>query len=248
MNECAIPQGDMSMFLYLTKRGSRKGRRKDKDSPTPPQQEEPRQYLEDSCVKERVTEADFYKLVSLPSCLDYNEWLATHTLSFFNHITLIYGVISEYCTSEGCPSMSGPGNVQFLWYDEKGKKYKYSSPQYVDFITTCMQKEISDESVFPTKYGNPFPSTFETSVKKFHKYLFHIVAHIYHAHYSDVVNLGIHGHLNSLFTHFTVFNIKFDLMEDKETDILQDLIKALIKQLPDPNQNEGTDSKEISRT
>ena len=56
----------------------RKGRKKDKDSPTPPAYEEYRQYLEDPCVRERVTDADFYKLVSLPQSLDYNEWLATH--------------------------------------------------------------------------------------------------------------------------------------------------------------------------
>lgn len=64
-------------ILYLF---FRKGRRKDnsKDSPTPPVPEEARQYLEDSCVRERVTDADFYKLVALPPSVDYNEWLATH--------------------------------------------------------------------------------------------------------------------------------------------------------------------------
>lgn len=65
---------DSSLFFF------RKGRRKDnsKDSPTPPVPEEARQYLEDSCVRERVTDADFYKLVALPPSVDYNEWLATH--------------------------------------------------------------------------------------------------------------------------------------------------------------------------
>lgn len=42
---------------------------------------------------------------------------------------------------------------QFFWYDDKGKKYKYSAPQYVDIVTTNIQREISDETVFPTKYG-----------------------------------------------------------------------------------------------
>ena len=66
----------------------RKGRRKDKDSPTPPTQDEFRQYLEDQCVRDRITDADFYKLVSLPQCLDYNEWLATHSksLKFYESI------------------------------------------------------------------------------------------------------------------------------------------------------------------
>lgn len=32
-------------------------------------------------------------------------------LAFFNHVSLLYGVISEYCTSEVCTAMTGPGNV-----------------------------------------------------------------------------------------------------------------------------------------
>ena len=67
------------MFKYvILELFCRKGRRKDKDSPTPPAQEESKRYLEDTCIKERVTDADFFRLVSLPQSLDYNEWLATH--------------------------------------------------------------------------------------------------------------------------------------------------------------------------
>ena len=70
-----------------------------------------------------------------------------------------------------------------------------------------------------------------------------MLVHIYHAHYENVVTLNLHGHLNSLFTHFMVFNLKFDLIEDREADILQDLLKALIKHLPDPNQNTEGDTQ-----
>ncbi|XP_053385293.1 MOB kinase activator 2-like isoform X2 [Mercenaria mercenaria] len=226
-----------------------KGRRKDKDSPTPPLQDEYRQYLEDQCVRDRITNTDFYRLVSLPECLDYNEWLATHAVSFFNHVNLMYGVISEYCTGETCATMTGPGNVQFCWTDEKGKKSKESAAQYIDYVTTYIQKTISDESIFPTKFGHPFPTTFEATVKRIHKYLLHIIAHIYHVHYKELLMLGLNGHMNSLFTHFMVFNIKFDLLEEKDYDMLNELLKALIKQLPDPNQNDGSEvAPQISRT
>lgn len=226
----------------------RKTKRKDKDSSTPPAPEEARQYLEEGCVREKVTDADFYKLVALPPSVDYNEWLATHSISFFNHVNLMYGVISEYCTSESCSMMTGPGNVQFLWHDDKGKKCKYTAPEYVDYITTYVQKQLSDETLYPTKFGQPFPNMFEATTKKLHRLLFHVLAHMFHAHYSDCVVLGIHGYLNSLFTHFMVFNIKFELMEDKETEVLQDLLEALVKQLPDPNQNEGKETSEVTRS
>lgn len=48
-------------------------------------------------------------LVDLPPGLDYNEWLASHTLALFDHINLVYGTISEFCTMTGCPDMTGPG-------------------------------------------------------------------------------------------------------------------------------------------
>lgn len=90
--------------------------------------------------------------------------------------------------------------------------------------------------------GQTFPSAFESTVKKIHKYLFHVLAHIYHVHYSDFVTLQMHGHLNSLFTHFMVFNIKFDLLEEKDYEVVQDLLKGLMQLLPDPNQNEGKEN------
>lgn len=48
-------------------------------------------------------------LVDLPPGLDYNEWLASHTLALFDHINLFYGTISEFCTPTGCTDMTGPG-------------------------------------------------------------------------------------------------------------------------------------------
>ena len=42
---------------------------------------------------------------------------------------------------------------QFCWIDEKGKKSKESAAQYIDYVTTYIQKTISDESMFPTKFG-----------------------------------------------------------------------------------------------
>lgn len=86
-------------------------------------------------------------------------------------------------------------------------------------------------------------------MKRIHKYLLHIIAHIYHVHYKELLILGLNGHMNSLFTHFMVFNIKFDLLEEKDCEMLNELLKALIKQLPDPNQNDGTQMPQtISRT
>lgn len=41
----------------------------------------------------------------------------------------------------------------YYWYDEKGKKTKCTAPQYVDFVMSSVQKLVTDEDIFPTKYG-----------------------------------------------------------------------------------------------
>ena len=75
--------------------------------------------------------------------------------------------------------------------------------------------------------GNVFPSAFDVVVKKIHRYLFQVLAHIYQSHFKEIVTLNMHGHLNTLFLHFMLFNRQFNLTDEKETDILHDLSKAL---------------------
>ena len=57
----------------------RKGRRKnEKDAPSP-NPDEQREYLVDDYIKDKISDCDLNKLVTLPVGLDYNEWLATHS-------------------------------------------------------------------------------------------------------------------------------------------------------------------------
>lgn len=72
-----------------------------------------------------------------------------------------------------------------------------------------------------------FPSSFESIVKKIQRLLFHVLAHIYHLHFKEIVLLNMHAHLNTLFAHFTLFNERFNIVDEKETEILQDLAIAL---------------------
>ena len=77
----------------------------------------------------------------------------------------------------------------------------------------------------------------DSTVRRIHRFLFHVLAHIYHAHYSLLRQFGLHGHLNTLFTHFMVFIDKFDLVQDKESELLLKLFSLLLKNLADPAQN-----------
>uniref|UniRef100_A0A8C7XT84 MOB kinase activator 2a n=1 Tax=Oryzias sinensis TaxID=183150 RepID=A0A8C7XT84_9TELE len=111
----------------------------------------------------------------------------------------------------------------YYWYDEKGRKTKCTAPQYVDFVMSLCQKLVTDEEIFPTKYGKEFPNSFESLVKKICRYLFHVLAHLYWAHFKETVALDLQGHLNTLFAHFVVFVREFNLVDPKETCIMDDL-------------------------
>ncbi|XP_017756591.1 PREDICTED: MOB kinase activator-like 2 isoform X2 [Eufriesea mexicana] len=206
-------------------RDQRKARRKEKDAGTT---EDPKLYLEEAALERQLPELDLRMMVDLPPGLDYNEWLASHTLALFNHINLVYGTISEFCTMTGCPDMTGPGLRTYLWFDEKGKKTRVAAPQYIDYVMTFTQRTVSDETIFPTKYANEFPSSFESIVRKILRLLYHVVAHIYHCHFREVALLGLHAHLNCVFAHLTLLNQRFNLIDPKETEILGDLEAALL--------------------
>uniref|UniRef100_A0A5F9CEX4 MOB kinase activator 2 n=1 Tax=Oryctolagus cuniculus TaxID=9986 RepID=A0A5F9CEX4_RABIT len=190
-----------------------------------PGAEEKKVYLEPEHARSRIADFAFKELVVLPREIDLHEWLASNTTTFFHHINLQYSTISEFCTGETCQTMA-VCNTQYYWYDERGKKVKCTAPQYVDFVMSSVQKLVTDEDVFPTKYGREFPSSFESLVKKICRFLFHVLGHIYWAHFKETLALELHGHLNTLYVHFILFAREFNLLDPKETAVMDDLTEA----------------------
>lgn len=82
--------------------------------------------------------------------------------------------------------------------------------------------------------GKEFPNSFESLVKKICRYLFHVLAHLYWAHFKETVALDLQGHLNTLYAHFIVFIREFNLVDPKETCIMDDLSEILCSPAPLP--------------
>ncbi|XP_053599886.1 MOB kinase activator-like 2 isoform X3 [Plodia interpunctella] len=202
----------------------RKARRKDREGEPAG---DPKLYLQEALLERKLPELDMRQLVDLPHGLDYNEWLASHTLALFDHVNLLYGTVSEFCTAASCPDMAGPGGRSYAWYDERGKKSRVAAPQYVDYVMTYTQKTVNDETIFPTKYANEFPSAFESVVRRVVRLLFHVVAHLYAAHFRELALLRLHAHLHLTFAHLTALDRRFALLDHKETEVLRDLELAL---------------------
>ena len=168
--------------------------------------------------------------VVLPEGEDLNEWLAVHTVDFFNQINMLYGTITEFCTPQDCEVMSAGPRYEYHWADEKTKKTKrLSAPEYVDELIEWVQSQLDDEAIFPSKIGVPFPKNFPDVVKRIFKRLFRVYAHMYHSHFPKIVALGEEPHLNTSFKHFIFFVQEFKLIDKSELAPLAELIENLTK-------------------
>jgi hypothetical protein len=120
---------------------------------------------------------------------------------------------------------AGPKN-EIVWVDERGKKGKAQpAPQYIDLVCAHVQSLLDDEAVFPTRADAALPKDFMATNRRIYRLLFHVLAHMYHAHYDTLLQLGLVPHLNSLFAHFTAFCKAHALLDAKDAQCMADLMK-----------------------
>lgn len=184
-------------------------------------------YLKDQFLSRRITDIDLLTLSALPHGLDQQEWIATNTVSFFQHTTLFFSALSDSCSTIKCPAANRPGNILYEWTDEQGKKLKCSAPVYIDYAMSYIQEILDDERVFPTKAGSSFPPGFIFLIQKVFVMLFRMLAHLFSTHYQDAIAVELHPQLNTLFTHFITFSHTFRLLEASETAPIDEIIALL---------------------
>ena len=64
--------------------------------------------------------------------------------------------------------------------------------------------------------GREFSQNFPATVKHVYRQLLRVFAHLYHAHYPQILHLRSEGHFNSLFAHFLAFGREYELLEVKD--------------------------------
>lgn len=169
--------------------------------------------------------------VMLPEGEDTNEWVACNVVDFYNQINMLYGTIAEVCTRQNCPVMNAGPKVEYYWADGTTVKrpIRLSAPEYCDRLFAWCQDQLDDETIFPSKIGEPFPKNFMSVSKTILRRLFRVYAHVYHSHFDQVIELKEEAHLNTSFKHFIFFVQEFHLIDKKELAPLQPLIEKLMK-------------------
>src|SRR5712672_1368672 len=68
----------------------------------------------------------------------------------------------------------------------------------------------------PHLTGQDFPASFPATIKHVYRQLLRVFAHIYHAHYPQILHLRSEPHFNSLFAHFLAFGREYELLDIKD--------------------------------
>ncbi|XP_075400818.1 MOB kinase activator 3A [Tenrec ecaudatus] len=168
---------------------------------------------------------DLRLAVQLPPGEDLNDWVAVHVVDFFNRVNLVYGTVSDGCTEQSCPVMSGGPKYEYRWQDEREfrKPTALPAPKYMDLLMDWVEAQINNEDLFPTNVGTPFPKNFLQVVKKILSRLFRVFVHVYIHHFDRIAQMGSEAHVNTCYKHFYYFVREFSLIDTKELEPLKEM-------------------------
>ncbi|KAG9227409.1 hypothetical protein CCMSSC00406_0004052 [Pleurotus cornucopiae] len=173
-------------------------------------------YMSRPFVDAALVKGNFKTIVRLPKYVDIMEWVAVNIYDFYTNLNEFYGVLTECCTQQSCATMSGGPRLNYTWINQDRRQVSLPAPTYIDYVMTSIQNLIDDENVFPTKTNQEFHQSFPTTVKHIYRQLLRVFAHIYHAHYPQILHLRAEPHFNSLFAHFLAFGREYELLEVKD--------------------------------
>eukprot|EP01080_Neovahlkampfia_damariscottae_P002862 gene2862-4705_t len=168
-------------------------------------------------IEEGHTSAVVFEMVQLPKGADLNEWLAVHTIDFYNKINMIFSQIEKHCK---CDSMKAGIGFEYLWKDHD----KYKKPtvlpahQYIEKVLDYVEKKLNE---FPID-SNEFPKDYKKTVSKIFSRILRIYAHILHQHFDTLKELSIEKQTNMSLKHFFAFAYTFELISITELEALKD--------------------------
>lgn len=179
---------------------------------------------------------DITGAVKLPPGEELNEWIAANTVDFYNELSLMWGIICDVGVPPMEPGEGFPPGFQYLrsastptaaMLFKNNTNTSCSGPEYIDFVMSWVDKEISDGVLFPRNASTPFPKNFMQSVRVIYTRLFRIFAIVYYHHYAQLEESGAVSHLNTSFKHFIFFIWEYDLVSEAEQEALAEIIKEI---------------------
>jgi len=174
-----------------------------------------------------------------------NEWLAYNTIFLFQNTKSLWKIVSILMAQEEHskvmnmpthPDKRVDDNYKIddttIYKETMHKKMiKCSPPEYVNFAFNEINALIGDTTEFPTKYGEPFKSSFiDDTIKKILRLIINVLGHFYtQLVFMRLHEQGLHTRLNRVFSHavMLVKNAELTNVIDMKNHCLNDLISVL---------------------
>lgn len=141
-----------------------------------------------------------------------------------------------YCGSHFCRPAYPLSRLNYTWINQDRKSVQLAAPTYIDYVMTWVQNLLDDENAFPTRSGTSqcsivisansyefisltgrdFSPSFPATIKHVYRQLLRVFAHLYYAHYPQILHLRSEPHFNSLFAHFLAFGKEYELLDVKD--------------------------------
>ncbi|CUS22747.1 LAQU0S06e05116g1_1 [Lachancea quebecensis] len=187
-------------------------------------------FLSEPFVRTALVKGSFKTIVQLPKYVDLGEWVALNVFEFYTNLNQFYGIVAEYVTPDVYPTMNAGPHTDYMWLDANSRQVSLPAGQYIDLALTWISNKVSDQTLFPTQNGYPFPQNFVQDIQRIMVQMFRIFAHMYHHHFDKIIHLSLEAHWNSLFAHFISFAKEYNLVDRKEMYPLGSLIENLERQ------------------
>lgn len=186
---------------------------------------EDRKYLLDENCNSFLLKADEMKnIIYNFNPIDRNEWLSTNTVNLYKNLIELISTMFTSCTDDSCPQMMF-GSVVLSWVDDKNRKSKVTASQYISQSVIFIEKIITSEESVPTKLGNQYPINFIQIMQKIYRMMGTILCHLFTSHYNTFKSYELNIHLNTVFYHYMHVCELFGLIELKDVEPLEELVK-----------------------
>lgn len=192
---------------------------------------------EDNVYNEnKVQSINFREEVKLPKGQDVNDWIAKHLSELINEVSMLFSLMTEFCTEKSCPKMTAGNGYKYLWSEEieneKGEKkivtYDLPATSYINNLISWIKSCIDDTDLFPVSPNASYPPNFISIVKSMMKRLFRFYAHIYYHHLHHFEQLKVDAVLNTSFRHFIYLALEFQLVTPDQIEPLRDYIEFIL--------------------
>ena len=127
-------------------------------------------------------------------------------------------------------------NNYFFFFCQIQIYFEFQKPSHLparDYITTLfewIEHQIYDETLFPRDESVEFPKNFKKTCVKILGRMYRVFVHVYIHHFDRIKqldHLNAEAHGNTLFKHFYYFVMEFQLLDEKELEPLEELIKRI---------------------